>query len=337
MERFIKQVGGGARTSRPLDRADATAAMEHLVRGQADPVQVGAFLMALRMKGETSAELAGFADALAPFRQPSPATAEVLDVDAHGDGHAGRPSLLPVAACAAAALGVPVCLGVDGDSPFAKHGLRGSLAAIHRRPPFGVERARRDLAASGVAVIDLGEACPPLARLIDLRRLLGRRSFAHTVAKLFSPLGCSRRLVGVFHAPYLESTAQALGLLGVERGVVVQALGGLPEARPGRILRAAHANAPRAAAIDCRPLAPLDEDALPGAGDEAATLSDTNDAAARDTHRAMAGEAALARRAAATAGLMVYAATGADPLDAAAAAEVALRSGRARAIADQVT
>src|SRR3954470_13135048 len=61
---FLKAVGGGAKTSRALTRQEARAAMELIADGSAAPEQVGAFLMALRYKGETAAELAGFVEAL---------------------------------------------------------------------------------------------------------------------------------------------------------------------------------------------------------------------------------------------------------------------------------
>src|SRR6185436_4263226 len=109
-----------------------------------------------------------------------------------------------------------------------------------------------NLTQAGVAAWDLGSGCAPLQRLVALRAQLGVRTVAQTVAKLVSPAGARRRLIGVFHAPYLEPTAGALGRIGVERGLVVQALGGLPEARPQKLVRIAYADAARATAIDLR-------------------------------------------------------------------------------------
>src|SRR5256885_1458016 len=80
--------------------------------------QVGAFVMALRMKGETADELAGFVEALESRMARPRAPEGALDVDAHGDGHQGRATLLPAAACAAAALGVPVLLRTEIESPW---------------------------------------------------------------------------------------------------------------------------------------------------------------------------------------------------------------------------
>ena len=337
MHRYIKAVGAGTRRARALSRDEAREAMSLVASGRVEPVQVGAFLAALRMKGETPDELAGFADAFAAHVPAGVVRDDVLEVDAHGDGHGDAPSILVAAACAAAASGVPVCLAVERGSSFARHGLDGALAAIGLDGPLPAARARQDLDRAGIASTDLSLACPPLARLVALRPLLGLRTAAQTIAKLvssFSP-GCHRRVAGVFHAPYLESTAAALGLVGVERGLVVQALGGLPEARPGKIVRVADAGgAPRT--IDLRAFVseegaaaerPSDEDDYPGPP----TLD-----GGQPTLSALAGRMPEAKRAAAAAAILIHAATGADPLSAAEVALAALTSGRARAIADRL-
>src|SRR5262245_41786344 len=100
MHRFIKAVGAGQKRARNLTRDEAREAMTLLVE-RAEPAQVGAFLLALRMKGEATEELAGFVDALSDGGRLRRAAAadDVLEVDAHGDGHSGIPSLLPAAAC----------------------------------------------------------------------------------------------------------------------------------------------------------------------------------------------------------------------------------------------
>jgi anthranilate phosphoribosyltransferase len=234
---FLKAVGGGPKTSRALTREEARAAMGLIADGQCAPEQVGAFLMALRYKGETADELAGFVEALEARMTRAQAPPGTLDVDAHGDGHEGRTTVLPAAACAAAALGVPVLLRADLTSPWAKHGLADSLPC----PPGSPEEAARSLAEVGWAVLDLASYSPALAHLVSLRALFGRRTVAQTLCKLVDPLRCERRLVGVFHAPYLPSTWEALQALG-RSSLCVQALGGLPEASPGKILRALPAN-----------------------------------------------------------------------------------------------
>lgn len=349
---YIKIVGAGARRARALTREEAQDAFELIVTA-AEPVQVGAFLLALRMKGETVPELIGFSDSLAPYKRVAAAPQGALEVDAHGDGHEGVVSLLPAAACAAAACGVPVWLAVDADSPFARHGLRGGLAAIGLQGELGVDRAAQDLMKAGVAACDLGHSCPPLRRLIDLRPLLGVRTVAQTLAKLVSSCRAAYRLVGAFHAPYVAPMAETLFLMpGVRRGLVVQALGGLPEARPGKLVRVADAGGTSTRTLDLRSLGPAWE----GEGRDAerrevegkerdgeASMEEdpesvapggtvSAEAAGRSANRAaLDGTPGLAHQAAATAAVLIHAATGADVGEAAQRALRSLLRGEARA------
>ena len=331
MHRFIKAVGAGQKRARNLSREEARLAMTMVCDGTARPEQIGAFLLSLRMKGEAADELAGFVDALEAQLTVGDARAPdgTLDVDCHGDGHEGRATMLPAAACAVAALGVPVLLRLQRELPTARHGLVAALAAVGLdvTRPLDAARATAALATAGVAALDLPTYLLPLDRLVGLRPLFGVRTVAQTLMKLIDPLACRARAVGVFHAPYLPSTAAALAALGRD-GLCVQALGGLPEAHPGKIVRVCPAGgAPQT--IDLR--------ALPAAG-AAGDVADewtTEDAAAlnRAALDGGAGSEAAIARAAAAAALLLHAARGGDALAAAADARRVLVSGEARAVA----
>jgi anthranilate phosphoribosyltransferase len=252
VHRYIKAVGSGAKRARDLTRGEARDAMTLVTGGTVQPVQVGAFLLALRMKGESAAELAGFTDALMAGTATADAPPGTLDVDCHGDGHEGRPTRLPAAALALARLGVPVLLRADLDNPKAKHGLREALAALGIAPSRTTAEAAQALASRRVALLDLPDYCPALHRLVSLRPLLGVRTVAQTLMKTLTPLRVSARAIGVFHAPYLPSAAQAMAELGEKETLCVQALGGLPEASPGKIVRVARASAPEPVSLDLR-------------------------------------------------------------------------------------
>jgi anthranilate phosphoribosyltransferase len=316
---FLKAVGGGAKTSRDLTRDEARQAMALIANGECAPEQLGAFLMALRMKGESADELAGFVEALEARMARVSAPPGSLDVDAHGDGHEGRATLLPAAALAAAALGVPVLLRSECASPWAKHGLADACAALHLHPSPSAAEAARALGDNGVALLDLADYSPTLQRLTALRALFGRRTVAQTLCKLLDPLSAGARLVGVFHAPYLPSTARALAALG-RAGVCVQALGGLPEAQPGKIIRALPAS------IDLRT---LDQAIGPSPG----AAPDSADAAAQQNSNALDGREPGLSRAAADCALMLHAARNEDPLAAFWRAHDALTTGAARRMA----
>jgi anthranilate phosphoribosyltransferase len=258
MHRFIKAVGSGQKRARDLTRDEGREAMALIADGKCEPVQVGAFLLALRMKGEGGDEMAGFADALHERATRGEAPPGTLDVDCHGDGHEGRRSLLVDAAQTLAREGVPVLLRVDLQNPYAKHGLAESLAAADFRGMLDVARAERDLRERRLAALDLATYCAPLERLCRLRPQFGVRTVAQTLCKLLDPLRASARLAGVFHAPYLEPTARALALVASSPATVVQALGGLPEASGGKLLPVAYASAPEPVKLDFRATAPAD-------------------------------------------------------------------------------
>ena len=341
MHRFIKAVGSGAKRARDLSRAEAQEAMGLVCDGAVRPEQVGAFLLALRMKGESADELAGFVDALEARLDVGGARAPAgtLDVDCHGDGHEGRATLLPAAACALAALGVPVLLRLQRELPTARHGLVDALAALglDLARPLDAARAEAALGRARLAALDLATYAAPLDRLVALRPLLGVRTVAQTLMKLVDPLRAPARVVGVFHAPYLPSTARALAALGRD-GLCVQALGGLPEAAPGKITRVCRAGG-EPYAVDLRPLPAIgyggssggsnasDSSGSGGAGDEA-----VEDAAALNRAALDGAEGPMARAAAAAA-LLLHAARRIDPLAAATDARRALASGEARAAA----
>jgi anthranilate phosphoribosyltransferase len=328
MHRFIKAVGSGAKRARDLTRDEAREAMGLIAAGQAEPVQIGAFLLSLRMKGEAGDELAGFVDALKPHLIGAAAPAGTLDVDCHGDGHAGRPTLLPAAACAAAALGVPVLLRADLDNPLAKHGLAAAWRSLRGEGPWDATRAAGELGARRIAVLDLRASCPPLHRLVALRPLFGVRTAAQTLMKLIDPMRATKHLVGVFHAPYLPSTARALALLGAD-GLCVQALGGLPEAQPGKQLRVASPQNPEPSLIDLRSLGAAEA----VTSDEEEAGPDASELAVRDNRAALDAQEPALSRAVAAGALLIHTARNTPILEAAEAVRRAFTDGTARKIA----
>lgn len=236
----IKHVGRGARLAKALTRDDARWMMARLLRGDATPEQQGAFLLAMRMKGETAEELAGFADALADGARdalggPLQPGRPTIDVDLHGDGRAGRPIATLPAACVAAACGAGVLVRAAADNPHARAELGAILdfLELDARPAA----ARRALDATGLAVVDLAAYAPDAARLLGLRALLGVRSAVNTAVKLMDPLGTRRVVVGIFHGPYHAPVAGAAALRGVARAAIVQAPGGVPELAPDKPTR----------------------------------------------------------------------------------------------------
>jgi anthranilate phosphoribosyltransferase len=190
---LIKHIGRGARLAKDLDGEQAEALMSAVVAGEADAYQIGAFLLAMRMKGESAAELAGFVRALRPACAVPAIDGPLVDVDVHADGRAGRPSVALAAATIAAACGARVLLRGWFKNRFS----RNDLGEVFSR--MGIGRGR---AAAGVVVVDLEEAAPRVAELLALRERIGVRTCVHSAVKLLDPAGARRQLIGIFHSPY---------------------------------------------------------------------------------------------------------------------------------------
>ena len=244
MPALIKHVGRGARLAKHLSREEAGDAMRYLLDegpGGAAPLQIGAFLLAMRIKSESPEELAGFVDAVrAALPAPAPAgatPAHAVDVDLHADGRAGRPSVTLAAACIVAALGVPVLVRGAFGQRFAKNDLDDLLERLSLRACATLTDAQRRLGDGGLAILDLPAYAPRLAALLTLREQLGVRTCINSVVKLLDPLRTGRVVLGIFHSPYHEPMAQAARLLGLSRAAVVQAPGGVPEPQPDKPTR----------------------------------------------------------------------------------------------------
>ncbi|HVY97126.1 MAG TPA: hypothetical protein VHA54_09230 [Solirubrobacterales bacterium] len=232
----IKTVGTGRLGSRPLRFAEAREAMRALLAAETTESQAGAFLIAMRVKGEEPEELAGMAQALrdaAVSREPAP-TAPVACAGAY-DGVAGSPQLSLAASVLAAACGAP-CLVHCGDPLGPKYGTNPAavLAALGGPGRPDLEATRRMLARSGVGLLHTGEAIPGWERLARIRDEIGLRGPVHSAEKLVDHLGARRFVVGYAHQPYGPRLLAALDLLGAEESIAVRGIEGSDVPRPAR-------------------------------------------------------------------------------------------------------
>ncbi|MCO5296505.1 MAG: anthranilate phosphoribosyltransferase [Fimbriimonadaceae bacterium] len=214
-----------------LDARQSSELMRFLVGGDAGPAQIGAILAALRAKGCTGEELAGFAQVLRENATPVDAPRERL-VDTCGTG-GGRPTfnLSTASAIVASAAGARV----------AKHGNRavtslcGSadvLEAAGVRLEIEPARATELLGNLDLAFL-FAPALHPTMRLVGpARRELGVRTVFNQLGPLANPAGAPRQVIGVYDETLLEPMADALVLLGAERALVVWAEEGMDEVSP---------------------------------------------------------------------------------------------------------
>ncbi len=236
----IKAVGTGPRGSRALTFAEAHAATGALLAGEVSPVQAGAFLIAMRIKGEAPQELAGMAQALRDAARsvaPDLPVSERPVVACAGafDGMADAPHLSLAAALLAAAAGARVVV-VCGGTLGPKHGVTPAdvLAALGgpRRPEPSQSLAM--LERADVAVVHAGAAIPGWDALAAVRDEIGLRGPLHSAEKLVDHLGATRFVVGHTHSSYRDRILGALELLGAHHAVAVRGMEGSDVLRPGR-------------------------------------------------------------------------------------------------------
>ena len=202
---IIKEIGRGAKGARPLDVDQAQAVFGDMLDGKVPELELGAIVMALRIKSESAEELLGFKraiDARTPqLAVPSGPRCVVLPTY---NGARRQANLMPLLALLLAREGIPVLIHGRHDfdnrsSPFAL------LAALGVHPAADTAAAAAALARGAIACMKLDTLLPGLDRLLALRLRMGVRGSAHTMAKLIDPCrGRSARVVAVTHPEYLQ-------------------------------------------------------------------------------------------------------------------------------------
>ncbi len=230
---FVATLGRGPGRSRALTREEAREAFTLVLRGNVDPVQLGAFLMLLRYRGEDADEIAGLVEAAREAAAlPAPLGA-ALDWPSYGAGRTrGAPWFL-LAALTLARAGVPVLM--HGSNRFSGGvGVPEALAALGMAPADSFANAERQMADARFAYVPLDLILPALGRLLELRELLGLRSPVNTVVRLLDPAGAPAGVDGVFHPPYLAVHMGVAERLGRTRLLVLKGGGGEAERNPAK-------------------------------------------------------------------------------------------------------
>lgn len=224
----IKQLVDG----RDLSGEQAHAAMMQVMSGDASPAQIAAFVVALRMKGETPDEIAGCARAMRAHATPAiPSRDGLVDTCGTGGDGAETFNISTSAALVAAAAGVPI----------AKHGNRAVSSRCGSADVLEALGVRIDLSPEDVALsVDqvgfgflFAQAHHPAMRHAGpVRRELGVRTVFNVLGPLTNPAGARRQVIGVYAPHLVEPIAQVLAQLGVDHALVVHGAGGLDELTP---------------------------------------------------------------------------------------------------------
>ena len=232
--RFINILGRGKTLTRSLTIEEAEEAMAMILAGETLPEQLGAFLMLLRVKEESPAEIAGFVRA-ARATMPAPAHSPRVDVD--WSSYAGKGRQLPWFILSA------LILARNGWRVF-MHGAEAhtegriytgaALGALGVPASASLDEAAHALAARNFAYLPIDVLSPRIADMLELRPILGLRSPVHTFARMLNPFGAPCMLQGVFHPGYMAIHRGAGALLGQPRLAVFRGEGGEVERRPNK-------------------------------------------------------------------------------------------------------
>jgi anthranilate phosphoribosyltransferase len=217
---------------RDLSRPEAREAMGEIMRGQATPAQIGGFLVALRLKGETVDEIAGCAEAMREHvLAVEPSRADLVDTAGTGGDGAGTLNISTAAALVAAAAGAGV----------AKHGNRAVSSAsgsadVLEALGFELElepaRIARSIDELGFGFMFAPMHHPAMRHAAPIRRELATRTIFNVLGPLTNPARARAQIVGVYSRELAPTIAGVLAALGAERAFVVHGAGGIDELSP---------------------------------------------------------------------------------------------------------
>lgn len=212
-----------------LDRDAARAVMDQIMSGNATDAQIGGFLIALRCKGETVDEIAGFAQVMREKATPiEGGKGTLVDTCGTGGDGSGTFNISTTVAFVAAAAGLTV----------AKHGNRamssqcGSadvLQALGVNVEIGPEQVSRCLDQAGIGFLFAPMLHGAMKHALGPRKELGTRTVFNVLGPLTNPAGARRQLLGVYDAELTQKLAGVLKALGFERAFVVHGSDGLDE------------------------------------------------------------------------------------------------------------
>lgn len=230
ISQYIREIGRGKDGARSITREQAADLFGQVLDGTVTDLEIGAFCLAMRIKGESPQEMAGFLDATYARLNRIPASALPLVVLPSYNGARKLPLLTPLLALLVAKRGLPVLIhgaATESTRVFVSHVLEAldiePLAAIHAITPGHVAFARTEL------------LCPGLKRLLDVRRIVGVRNPAHSLVKLMNPCGGPAVIVGSYtHPEYAVSMAAVFELMG-STALLLRGTEGEAVANPRRV------------------------------------------------------------------------------------------------------
>jgi anthranilate phosphoribosyltransferase len=229
---MIQQLLNRLLDGKDLSRSEARDVMGEIMRGEATPAQIGAFLVALRVKGETPDEIAGCAEAMREHvLAVRPRRDDLVDTAGTGGDGAHTINISTAAALVAAAAGAAV----------AKHGNRAVSSAcgsadvlealgfeLEQQP----ERIAQGIDELGFGFLFAPSHHPAMRHAAPVRKELATRTVFNVLGPLTNPAGARAQVVGVYSPQLVRTIAEVLARLGARRAFVVHGAGGIDELSP---------------------------------------------------------------------------------------------------------
>ena len=207
---YLKEIGRGARGAKPLTREQACDLFGQVLDGTVTDLEIGAFCLAMRVKGETTQEMAGFLDATHARLHQLPASDRPVVVLPSYNGARKLPVLTPLLALLLAREGLPVL--VHGAATESSRVLASNVLNALDIPP---QTAIKKVANGEIAVVETALLHPGLQRLLDVRRVVGLRNAGHSVVKLMQPVDGPAVVVGSYtHPAFGTVMTELFALLG---------------------------------------------------------------------------------------------------------------------------
>jgi anthranilate phosphoribosyltransferase len=222
---LLAKVGNGE----SLSIGEAERAFDIMTSGDATPAQMGAFLMALKVRGETAQELAGGARALRAKMQAVKAPPGAIDIVGTGGDHHGTYNVSSCSAFVVAGAGVPVAK--HGNRAFtSKSGAADVLSALGIGLELPIEKLEQALIDAKVCFLMAPRHHGAMRNVAGPRvELAPSRTIFNLLGPMSNPAMVKRQLVGVFDKRWLKPVAEGLGQLGLERALVVHGQDGMDE------------------------------------------------------------------------------------------------------------
>jgi anthranilate phosphoribosyltransferase len=224
LRQLIQKVSGGA----TLSEDEIRSALEQMTAGAATPAQMGAFLMALRVRGETVEEIAGAAQMLRAKMNRVEVAPDAIDIVGTGGDTHGTYNISTCAALIAAGAGVRIAKH-GNRRVSSKSGASDVLSELGVKLEVPAATIARCVGEAGVGFLWAPLHHPALKHWAPIRGELGIRTIFNLLGPICNPAGVKRQVVGVFSWHWVEPIAHVLNSLGAEHVWVVHGHDGLDE------------------------------------------------------------------------------------------------------------